>query len=74
MIKFTTPNPTKLALAVVLAERAEQELATGNRCFSTVPMQRLATEADLEAAGYISLAEHARIVDELLNRHEASNG
>ena len=35
---------------------------------------RAATPDDLDAAGYISLAEHARIVDELLNRHEASNG
>lgn len=35
---------------------------------------RCATSSDLEAAGYISLAEHVRVVDELLNRHEASNG
>lgn len=35
---------------------------------------RRATPGDLEAAGYISLAEHVQIIDELLNRHEASNG
>lgn len=33
-----------------------------------------ATPDDLEAAGYISLAEHVRIVDEILTRYEAYNG
>lgn len=32
------------------------------------------TEEQLEAAGYISRAEHERVMDELLNKHEASHG
>lgn len=65
-IKFTVSTSEDFVFCVVPAK----SLAATPRAFGF----RTATEADLEAAGYISLAEHVRIVDELLNRHEASNG